>query len=176
MIGLMRTGALVVVLLASCSGVPAETASPPKAAVSRSEWEGTPLEGLGVRSRLWDVAVNEAGVFVAVGTDADEHSEGREPLAVWRSDDGISWREVFRRRDVLEPGDASGLAPANAVVADGAGFALVGGDCPRPEEPVEVPLTRWAGLPPVEGDLTGCRADRGHIGGRFRRLRRLGRG
>ena len=52
---------------------------------------------------------------------------------IWRSEDGISWREVFRRQDVLDPGDASGLAPPNAVAAHGLGFAFVGGDDGVPE-------------------------------------------
>jgi hypothetical protein len=106
---LLGPGVLAGVL--ACSGFAAETGSPstapvenearpaPAAAVSEEAWEGTPLKGLGARSRLWDVAVNEAGVFIAVGTDVDVYrdSEG-EPLVVWRSEDGISWREVFRRK------------------------------------------------------------------------------
>ena len=147
MIGrLLGPGVLVGVLLASCSGFAAETGSPSKAPVenearpapaaagAEEAWEGTPLEGLGAQSRLWDVAVNEAGVFIAVGTDVDDGE--REPLVVWRSEDGISWREVFRRKDPLDTGDASGLAPSNAVVARGRGFAFVGGDCPQRCQPV----------------------------------------
>jgi hypothetical protein len=175
---LLGTGVLAGVLLASCSGFAAETGSPSKApvenavrpalaaAVSEDGWEGTRLEGLGARSRLWDVAVNEAGVFVAVGTDVDEYS-GEEPLVVWRSEDGISWREVFRRQDVLDPGDASGLAPSNAVAAHGLGFAFVGGDCPQRCQPValyspdgtswrevEVPV-RLSSLPETAAGRTG---------------------
>lgn len=146
MIGrLLGAGVLASVLLASCSGFAVERGSPARApvenrirpahaaAVSDDAWEGTPLEGLG-RSRLWDVAVNEAGVFIAVGTDADEY--GEEPLVIWRSEDGISWREVFRRHDLLDTGDGSGLAPSNAVVAHGLEFAFVGGDCPQRCQPV----------------------------------------
>ena len=180
MIGrLLGTGVFAGVLLASCSGFAAGTGSPskapvenearpaPAAAVSEEAWEGTPLEGLGARSRLWDVAVNEAGVFVAVGTvSADEYS-GEEPLVVWRSEDGISWREVFRRQDPLDTGDGSGLAPSNAVVANGLEFAFVGGDCPQRCQPValyspdgtswrevEVPV-RMSSLPETAAGRTG---------------------
>lgn len=149
MIGrLLETGLLTGVLLSSCSGSVAETAGAPKAAVgskarlaptaavSEHAWESRPVEGLGVRSRLWDVAVNEAGVFVAVGTVAAGEYPGEEALVVWRSEDGLSWEEVFRRHDVLEPGDGSGIAPSNAVVAHGLEFAFVGGDCPQRCHPV----------------------------------------
>jgi hypothetical protein len=176
---LLGTGVLAGVLLASCSGFAAETGSPskapvenearpaPAAAVSEDAWEGTPLEGLGARSHLWDVAVNEAGVFVAAGTVSAEDSSTAEPLVVWRSEDGISWREVFRRKDPLDTGDASGLAPSNAVVARGRGFAFVGGDCPQRCQPValyspdgtswrevEVPV-RMSSLPETAAGRTG---------------------
>jgi hypothetical protein len=176
---LLGTGVLAGVLLASCSGFAAETGSPskapvenearpaPAAAVSEEAWEGTPLKGVGARSRLWDVAVNEAGVFVAVGTVRAEDSSTAEPLVVWRSEDGISWREVFRRKDPLDTGGPSGLAPPNAVAARGRGFAFVGGDCPQRCQPValyspdgtswrevEVPVRR-SSLPQTAAGRTG---------------------
>ena len=186
MIGrLLGMGVLAGVLLASCSSFAAETGSPskspvenetrpaPAAAVAEEGWEGTPLKGLGAQSRLWDVAVNRAGVFVAVGTDVDGYSGGKEPLVIWRSEDGISWREVFRRRDVLDSGDASGLAPPNALAAHGRGFAFVGGDCRQGCRPValyspdgtswrevEVPVRR-SSLPQTAAGRAGGGAIRG---------------
>lgn len=125
--------------LASCAAPAADTAPPAAVAAdhpgsnstSAEQWPGRDVRGLPAGSQLWDIAVSDSGLFVAVGTDGRGDGATGLPLVIWRSDDGLSWREAFRRTDnLVDPGDASGLPSPSAVAAHPGGFAVVASTCP----------------------------------------------
>lgn len=138
------TGAvLAVMLLTSCGqpggekrAEPAGTAgasAPPTEGSGGGGWAGVRIEGLPPASELWDVTVDDSGAFVAVGSLSTADLD--YVLVIWRSEDGRSWREVFRRDDPLSEDDAF-VGIRSRVVAHAGGFAVVSADCPDACTPV----------------------------------------
>ncbi|MGH8992216.1 MAG: sialidase family protein, partial [Acidimicrobiia bacterium] len=145
-------------------------AAPPSVSASSAaaSWTGRAVQGFPPDMTVQDVAVSEAGVFVAVGAEAGEHWSDGESLVIWRSPDGVSWREVFRRRDHLGDGDGY-VGVQTAVVAHPDGFAAVASDCEGRCLPVGVHSRdgeTWTEVPIPVG-LAGDKATaEGSAGGR----------
>lgn len=94
-------------------------------------WASRTVRGLPAGSHLWDVAVSATGLLVAVGTVGTGDDDGGLPLVIWRSADGFTWEESFRRiEELVDPEDASGLPSPSAVVAHPVGFTVVASTCP----------------------------------------------
>ena len=127
------------VALAGCAAPKGEPAGPATGAAadpggnpaSTGGWASRTIQGLPAGSQLWDVAVSDSGLLVAVGTVGTGDDDGALPLMIWRSADGFTWEESFRRiEELVDPGDASGLPSPSAVVAHPVGFTVVASTCP----------------------------------------------
>jgi photosystem II stability/assembly factor-like uncharacterized protein len=94
---------------------------------TEGEFEGSHVIGVPDDADIWDVASQRSGVFVAVGTDSTTFDS--LPLVVWRSQDGLAWRETFRyAADLGLDSSFSGEARA-AVAAHPGGYVVVGSYC-----------------------------------------------
>jgi len=132
-----KAGAVVAaILLASCSQPGGEAPAPAapqatpasttEASGDHDDWEGVDVEGLPAGSELWDITADDSGVFVAIGSLSGADID--YVLVIWRSEDGRSWQEVFRRDDPLNEDDAF-VGIRSRVVAHDGGFAVVSADC-----------------------------------------------
>ena len=100
-------------------------------ASDKEAWAGRTVLGLPTGSALWDVAVEGSGGLVAVGTvETDHPADDDVPLVVWRSPDGLSWRQVFRYPQDLGYDSAFVGVPRGAIAAGASGFVVVASRCP----------------------------------------------
>jgi hypothetical protein len=154
------TGAVLLLLLPSVSC--AETSTPASGRSSPS-WAAQDVTGLPATADVGEVVVRE-GVWVAVGS-VQSHPVAGEPidLAIWRSPDGLAWREAYRTRG---HGDESTSGHVT-VTADG--FAAVGTACRNQAcEPIALVSAdgrKWrpAARPPAGMDAGG--SPRGAVAG-----------
>jgi photosystem II stability/assembly factor-like uncharacterized protein len=94
-------------------------------------WAVKAVAGLPAGSALWDVAVDDSGGLVAVGTvETDDPADDDVPLLVWRSPEGLFWHQAFRYPDDLGYDSAFVGVPRAAITAQGDGFAIVASRCP----------------------------------------------
>lgn len=125
-------------------------------------WEGRAVTGLAT-GYLSDVAMNQSGAMVAVGTVSTD-----EPaVAIWRSDDGVAWQEVFRQEGDPGEDDAFVGMPGAAVVHDG-GFAAMFAACSEICRPVAVfssDGTSWREGEVEVRQAAGAAKPAGHTGG-----------
>ena len=110
---------VLTVALAGCAAPEGKPAGPATGAVAdpggnpagTGGWTSRTVRGLPAGSQLWDVAVSDSGFLVAVGTVGTGDVDGGLPLMIWRSADGFTWEELFRRiEELVDPEDASGPA------------------------------------------------------------------
>lgn len=148
---------------------PAATPGNQPAEVSNdhAKWASVDVEGLPADSELWDVTVDNSGLFVAIGALLTANLDYL--FTIWSSEDGRSWQEVFRRAKPLSEDDAF-VGIRSRVVAHDDGFAAVTADCPgacRPVAYYSPDGAKWTEVPvPKTANTSGGMAGPSTFGGR----------